>query len=56
MATWTDSGYNAAPSGNDSPTLGDDGIRSTRKEVYERAKNEHYVEAHTSSDGTRTKD
>jgi len=56
MATWTDSGYNGAPSGNDSPTLGDDGIRSTRKEVYERAKNEHYVEEHTSSAGTRTKD
>jgi hypothetical protein len=56
MATWTDSGYNAAPSGSDSPTLGDDGIRSTRKEVYERAKNEHYVEEDTSSDGTRAND
>lgn len=56
MATWTDTGYNAAPSGSDSPTLGDDGIRSTRKEVYERIKNEHYVEEHTSSDGTRSND
>lgn len=56
MATWTDSGYNGDPDSNDSPTLGDDGIRSTRKEVFERVGNEHTNADNTSSDGTRPQD
>jgi hypothetical protein len=56
MATWDDTGYNNEPRDSSSPTLGDDGIRSTRKEVYERAKNEHTVEEDTASDGGRLQD
>jgi hypothetical protein len=56
MATWDDAGYNNEPKDSSSPTAGDDAIRSTRVEVYERAKNEHTVEEDSESDGGRLKD
>lgn len=56
MATWDDAGYNNEPRDTSSPKAGDDAIRSTRKEVYERAGNEHTNDGDSESDGGRLKD
>lgn len=55
MAAWS-SAYEAEPQQSDSPSEGDDAIRSLKEEIRERMENEHTAYTTTGSLGERAKD